>query len=234
MNFNDKFLNVCFKMGKVLFSILLVISLGICLFMFFKTLGNTIKVKNIKMKYNYSAIEAVQEEIEKEYGAQAVAPQNIKKIEYKETPLERKIKDFAKEQNLSQSLTNELLQKINLIDEQDRTAYFENFVKFYNVYIDEIFEGFMKMEKFPEDVREEAKKDYKVYIKENSNNVIGEVYNCYLKYYNTEKYNINTERQMYISERNVSFISFLISLGVFILFLFLPILLRIEENTRKY
>ena len=139
---------------------------------------------------------------------------------------EKVIKDFAKEQNLSEQMTNELIRVVSVIDEQEQINYFKHFIKFFNDYKNEAI-ALMVKEKGVDKAQIEE------YIKTNINNIVSEEYNKFYELYNSEKEVKAVEKQEQENQRNLNFIAFLISLGIFILCLFLPILIRIEENTRK-
>ena len=217
----DKFLNLCFKTGKVIFSVLLVISMIVAVVMLGQTASDTIKLQDIKVTYKYDVKQIVKNEAHPEQ--QQKINVDTKKNELK---AEKEINDFAKKQNLSEAMTLELKRVVTLIDENEQITFFENFVKFFDDYINETIAIIVKEQNADETKMRE-------YVKQHINDIVSGSYNKFLALYDDEKEIKNAEKQKQENKRNMNFMAFLVALGIFILCLFLPILIRIEENTRK-
>lgn len=54
-NFNDKFLNICFKLGKVIFSILLLLALIVTVILWGNTAIQFVGKQNVQITYKYQS-----------------------------------------------------------------------------------------------------------------------------------------------------------------------------------
>lgn len=217
----DKFLNFCFKTGKILFSVLLIISLIVSLVTLCQTGIETVKLNNIKISYNYNIKQLVYNDAHQTKKQKTDI--NTNKNELK---IENDIKKFAEEKNLSQYKTNELIHSVSLFEENEQENFFNHFIKFFEAYNKEAIALAVAEKKFD-------KAQVEAFIKQNINEIFSEEYNKFLELYNEEKQLKKLEKQLQESKRNTSFFTFLACFCIFVLCLFLPILIRIEENTRK-
>lgn len=223
MNFNDKFLNVCFKIGKVLFSILLIISLIITVVLFCKTGFTALKQNNVHMTYQYDTKPIFNEII----GISKPAQQN-------EISQDKSDKDTDKALEILAQFANDKQLPDNLIpstfklptDDKEAIPYVKGFISFYDSFIND----------FKTHAKNEKKADDKVIdkiLKDKKTGLYNDILELYIIEYQKEYDNINKQKSEIHSEININLTAALISLAIFILFLFLPILIRIEENTRK-
>ena len=226
MNFNDKFLNVCFKMGKVLFSGLLILSLLTSVIFLCRSAYQAVKVNQTNITYKYDVYDAFNNLYSDIFNVEDLTENNNSNTESKVNKEVQKakklIEEFAKEQgfeNIEYSLPSDSEQAFRFV--KGFIAYYDDFVKEFKTLL--ITKSPQKM------TPENADK----FIKANKYNIYKDAMSSYAEAYSNEIDAIATQKNVNIIDRNSSFTAFLISLGVFILFLFLPILLRIEENTRK-
>lgn len=227
MNFNDKFLNVCFKTGKILSSVLLVISLLITIGLLWNSCSQAFKVNSINVTYNYDVHNAFDNLYSDIFGVTSVKQNKTNETSKKSNMSQNEIEalkllsEFIKSRNLPKEAENNF--KLPIDDEQ-----LVPFVKAFTVYYDNYISEFSKLlvakanVKNPEDI-----------LKNNKMNLFNDALNSFADAYNNEKNEVDQKKVSQETARNTSFIAFLISLGIFVLFLFLPILIRIEENTRK-
>lgn len=230
MNFNDTFLNLCFKLGKVLFSILLVISLIISAVLLCDAGIKTYKTSKIVLTYDYDVHKAFYN-LYPEFGIAKPKEQNntnknsnVKKDSKNTDKAMKLLAEFVEKNKLP---NNEVLASFKLpTDDDEVVPYVKGFVKYYDNYITE-FTAFVisKTKMSPEKAAN--------IINQNKLNLYLDAIGQYSQEFTNEITSVEVERQKEQTERNIAFSNFLISLSIFILFLFLPILLRIEENTRK-
>lgn len=225
MNFNDKFLNFCFKAGKVLFSVLLVLAMLTTICLFGRTVYLALKTNSNTVTYKYDA-ELLLDEMLIDAGIEEPAPAQNQNIEKKVNPMDKSIEEYCKKQKISDNLTSQVKNRVANLDEDKQKEFWNNFVKYYESFIKEF-------KKYWTSIQGKKVEDVDKMLNNVRNDMFSEVFNEYLHEFDTEVQNVEAKKNAAIADRNMSFIAFLISLGVFILFLFLPILIRIEENTRK-
>lgn len=226
MGFNDKFLNVCFKSGKILFSFLLIVALITSLVFLCQSGYKAVKASQVKMTYDYKIADA----FKTLYGD--ILPvsnsddsdKSLKKEETKNYKQSRQIiVDFLKEEGLPEDALNSFSHPD---DDSQLIPYAKGFITYYKNFVS-VFQTLLETK------TDMSQKQAENVVKANKLNLYQDAVKAYSSEFNKELEEINILKQQKIFERNTSFIAFLISLGVFVLFLFLPILIRIEENTRK-
>lgn len=227
MNFNDKFLNVCFKIGKVLFSILLVISLCSTVWLFVNTAIKLDAVNNTKVEFKYNVKNIVQNLYAQDMGINIsksendlVSDEKISKSKDKAFEIFGK---FVDEKGLPKNLKDE----IDLpTDETQMVPYVEGFVSFYDDYVNEFSELLKQSQKLKDE-------QVKIFVENNKTNLYYDAIKAYSNEYQQEMTEVTAQKELKQAEKVSTLMAALISLGLFILFLFLPILIKIEENTRK-
>jgi hypothetical protein len=225
MNFNDKFLNLCFKVGKMLFSVLLVLAIITTICLFGRTAYLALKTNSNTITYNYEA-KSLLNEMLIDAGLEEPAEVTTEKVDNKVNQMDKAIDEYCKKQNISTNLTSQVKNIVANLDEDQQKSFWNNFVKYYESFIKEF-------KKYWTTIKDKKVEDVDKMLNNVRNDMFSEVFNEYLQEYNTEYQTVEAKKNADMADRNMSFIAFLISLGIFILFLFLPILIRIEENTRK-
>ncbi len=225
MTFNDKFLNVCFKIGKVTFSILLLLSLLVTLLLWINIGVLYLNSANHKATYKYDVKKIIQSEID---NLQKPQKENKTNPEQKNIPPD--------EQTQAMNMYNKFIEDNNLpkkelsLPNERELLYVKGFINFYKDLEKESKKAVIEYYKgeFQESQIElyYAQPEYKDILLSNA-------IEYYIKSYNEEMNTINLKKQQIDQQKQQSFIVALSSLFIFILFLFLPILIRIEENTRK-
>ena len=232
MSFNDKFLNLCFKVGKILFSVLLVIAALTVLYFAVTSAVNTCKLNNLKPTYHYDVIN----QLTIKYASEGIFDNNQIKKSVNNTPQKEKqnekikteVSKFIKAENLPQQAENNILDTIIQIDENKQIAFLNGFIKYYKEFITTFKNKVIEKNIMSENDAEKALLTSQVKL-----NLFTDAFDGYVNEYNQENLMLETKKEEATSERNGAFLSFIISLSIFILFLFLPILIRIEENTRN-
>ncbi len=231
MNFNDKFLNLCFKLGKILFSILLVISLIISIVLLCDSGIKAYKASKVELTYSYDVHNAFNNlysdmfslaDTEKTQNNQDA--NNSDKISKNKSKATELLAEFVSANKLPKNIV--LNNFKHPTDDKRIIPYVEGFIAYYGNYTKEFKKLLVEQAKINS---EEADK----IINENKVNLYNDAINAYVEEYLKEVDAIEQQKQLQVTDRNTVFIAFLISISVFALFMFLPILIRIEENTRK-
>lgn len=226
MNLNDKFLNVCFKLGKVIFSVLLLIALIVTLVLWVNTGFSYSQSNKIKVKYEYNVKNIINDMYAYEFG---INPDKNKDVaaESKISKKEQIALDIYSKFLADNKLPASYKDKINLpSDDKEKVPFVKCFIVFHDSFKTEFSNFLKKTGKFND-------KQIKSIIDNNTENLFKDAMNAYVTAYNSESELVNNEKQQADLKKQASLIGALISLAIFILFLFLPILIRIEENTRK-
>jgi len=218
MNFNDKFLNVCFKIGKILFSLLLVISLFVTVWMFGKTGIAAIKENNVKINTTYNTKELIYEQYhdvwelsdketaKSEETAQEQSANTKKAIEI--------FNKFVDDKGLPQELKKE---KLNLPDNDEQILPFiKGFTKFYDSFVAEFREILKNNLKYSDN-------EVEIIINREKLHIYNDSMEMYSSEFEQAAANADTDKVAYKTEKSADLTASLISLAIFILFLFLPI-----------
>lgn len=227
MGFNDKFLNVCFKIGKVIFSFLLLIALIVTVVLWCKTGISFSEVKNTKVTYNYDVKKIVDDFYSADLGIKA---DDVKKdSEPEKIPQDRQkafdiYNKFIDDNKLPASLKNDVYLPT---DDKEKISYVKGLISFYDDYKKE-FVNLIKIKR-PNTTDEQINK----ILSDINTDLFKDALSEYIKAYENESATVAAEQQQLSIKQQTSLVASLISLAIFILFLFLPILIRIEENTRK-
>lgn len=136
------------------------------------------------------------------------------------------IEDFAKTEGIPQNVINETFVLPSNESEAESVSYVNGFISFYNSFVGDI-------KSYAKDKTDKSEQQIDQFIKENKIEIYSDILNAYTQQYHLEVEKVNSEKAEIENRIFTSFIAALISLAIFILFLFLPILIRIEENTRK-
>lgn len=230
MNFNDKFLNVCFKTGKILSSVLLVISLLITIGLLWNSCSQAFKVNSINVTYNYDVNNAFDNLYSDIFGVTSTKQNKSDKTAKKEeiSKNEDKALKLLGEFLATREIPTEAADSFRLpTDDKQSVPFVKAFIVYYDNYISE----FSKLLVAKANVKNP--KDILNILKQNKIQLFNDAFNSFADAYDNEKSEVDQKKVSQETARNTSFIAFLISLGIFVLFLFLPILIRIEENTRK-
>lgn len=216
----EKFLNVCFKVGKVcLMFIICAILLSSILFIF-TSLGYSFDMQAAKEKeLNYVfPVEHVEQALKNET---KINKDNTINKAIEETYKEQ-INKTIKENGLSNNLKSRIINSIADVEESDRLAYVNNMNEFYKAYIKSTVEYTVKL--YPYVTKTEVKK----YIVQE-----GSFINYYYGFYKEQAQQRDNDYTDAENARNSQLLCLLGSIFLFIVALIVPILIRIEENTRK-
>lgn len=219
MNFNDKFLNVCFKVGKVFLSIMLVLILLSGIGLLFNIVNKTTKMNNIPLEYKFS-FEQDEDNVETPQVDTKAEKEKISK-QYKE-----QIVTVLKEQKVSEKVADTIINDMVSVEERDRADYVAHLGEYY-VDLTKFFTDNIKKE-YPSVTAQEIAETFKY---GQLNEV--EIPSRYLIRYNRQIELRNAQYTKLQAERTFYLWALLGCLCMFVIFLIVPILIRIEENTRK-
>ena len=223
----DKFLQLCFKIGKWVSSGLLALLfiIGLCLGCF--VLDKSLSSGNYKINYKVD-----KKGIEAELDANSGNKNDNKKTsnakiekdnleEYKEI-IKKAVKGTALAEQLSVDKMASYVDKY--VDEKDARAFIKHFPAYYNTIFDIVIKQVKKNNpNLPEDDLQNSAKG----------KVLDMAWRSYCQQYDDQVELREAQKEQNKANRLIGIYAFLITLAIFIIMLFFPILLKIEENTRK-
>lgn len=224
MNFNDKFLNVCFTIGKTVFSILLLLALVVTIILWVNLGLNYLHSTDQKLSYKYNADEIVFNTYANDFGIKkAIKPATVEKQSKEKEKAFEIFKKFIDENKLPASLKN----NVNMPnDDSQKVPFMKNFPEFYN----DFKSAFASLAK--ENTKLNETQIAKI-MDENKVDIYKDAMQAYLNAFADEARLADIKKQEATVKKQALLMSAITSLALFVLFLFLPILIRIEENTRK-
>ena len=215
----NKFLNACFQIGKWFMSIVLILLLltgvGLICNIIYKSNNMNAYVMDYKFptQENEAAVEnqnsdkSVIDEISKQYKEQIIAQ--------------------LKESNVSEKTANIIIKRMVVVEERDRKDFVNNLSQYYKdatkYLINDLKSEYNLSEAEAKQVLNEEKQEI-------NNKIIPDKY---FQRYSEQVEARNAEQQKIEAQRTTSLIALLVCLCMFVMFLTIPILIRIEENTRK-
>lgn len=215
----NKFLNACFQIGKWFMSIVLILLLltgvGLICNIIYKSNNMNAYVMDYKFptQENEAAVEnqnsdkSVIDEISKQYKEQIIAQ--------------------LKESNVSEKTADIIIKRMVVVEERDRKDFVNNLSQYYNdatkYLINDLKSEYNLSEAEAKQVLNEEKQEI-------NNKIIPDKY---FQRYSEQVEARNAEHQKIEAQRTTSLIALLVCLCMFVMFLTIPILIRIEENTRK-
>lgn len=216
----EKFLNVCFKIGKVLLSLLLVIILSSGLFFVYTTISSSLDMNNAsntKIIYTFPK-EVVKEATQNYTASKSMTPEQ----RYISSLYKEKVQQALKNNRVDLKFTEKVLENLVEVEEQDRDAYVENLSDYIKDYTYSNVEYVSKL--YPYLSKSEIK-----------HLTLKEAYfiDFYQQQYQTQAKARNTKYESAKNMRNMQLWGLLGVMYMFIVALIIPILIRIEENTRK-
>lgn len=239
----NKFLELVFSIGKVFSSILLVIALFVMLWSGVGLLSsNNLSVKT--PKFNTIKQAYIKESNESTYTANL---DNSGSIESSNSfRYIRQIRKIIRKHQLKETLQYEIAKNVDNINEELIPEYLRGLDKFYTDGLKFIENSESFKDNFLYDVVYNEEKDgytdidnafsnARKYVKENG------TYNSYIGIGLTKKYhklfieelgNSTIQQQENIVNKIVKQVTFILSILIFSILLFLPVLIKIEENTR--
>lgn len=239
----NKFLELTFSIGKVFSSILLVIALFVMLWSGVGLLSsNNLSVKT--PKFNTIKQAYIKESNESTYTANldnSGSTESSNSFRYI-----RQIRKIIRKHQLKETLQYEIAKNIDNINEELIPEYLRGLDKFYTDGLKLIENSESFKDNFLYDVVYNEEKDgytdidnafsnARKYVKENG------TYNSYIGIGLTKKYhklfieelgNSTIQQQENIVNKIVKQVIFILSILIFSILLFLPVLIKIEENTR--
>lgn len=223
-NFNDKFLNVCFKLGKVIFSALLLLALIVTVILWVNTGVKFVKEQSIQMTYKYESKPVFEE-------FAGIKKQTTQKETTQKETTEKSNKkaldilaEFAKAEAIPQNIIDETF--VLPVGENESISYVNGFIDFYKSFFNDL-RTYAKNEKKVTDTQIDNA------LKENKIGLYTDILSAYSQQYQLEVEKVTNQKTEIQTQMYANLTAALVSLAIFILFLFLPILIRIEENTRK-
>ncbi len=226
---NDKFLNVCFKLGKIIFSILLLIALIVSIVFWVKTGISYSEINKIKPNYTYNVKYIVHERYADELGLKHEEVKQEEKTEKKaDKDVETAIKEYNKyidDNHLPASYKFDI-KTIGDPSNKQKAVMINKMLEFHKDYRKEFVNLLKEVTKKPTDNIEN-------FIKDNYKELYNDAATEFLNTLDIENKSIEIQKQAAEQQKQSNLFIALISFGIFILSLFLPILIRIEENTRK-
>lgn len=224
MNFNDKFLNVCFTIGKTVFSILLLLALVVTIILWVNLGLNYLHSTDQKLSYKYNADEIVFNTYANDFGIKkAIKPATVEKQSKEKDKAFEIFEKFIDENKLPANLKD----NVNMPnDDSQKVPFMKNFPEFYN----DFKSAFASLAK--ENTKLNETQIAKI-MDENKVNIYKDAMQAYLKAFEDEARLADIKKQEATVKKQALLMSAITSLALFVLFLFLPILIRIEENTRK-
>ena len=224
MNFNDKFLNVCFTIGKTVFSILLLLALVVTIILWVNLGLNYLHSTDQKLSYKYNADEIVFNTYANDFGIKkAIKPATVEKQSKEKDKAFEIFEKYIDENKLPANLKD----NVNMPnDDSQKVPFMKNFPEFYN----DFKSAFASLAK--ENTKLNETQIAKI-MDENKVNIYKDAMQAYLKAFEDEARLADIKKQEATVKKQALLMSAITSLALFVLFLFLPILIRIEENTRK-
>lgn len=216
----EKFLNVCFKTGKVFLMLIICAILLSSILFLFTGLGYTLDMqaaKDKELNYIFPA-EHVEQALKNETKINNNNSINKTIEETYKTQIEKTIK----ENGLPNNLKSRIITTISNVEELDRLAFANNMSEFYKAYIKSSVDYTVKLYPYV------TKTEVKNYITQD-----GSFINYYYEFYREQAQERNNEYTEAENARNLQALYLLGSIFLFIIALIVPILIRIEENTRK-
>lgn len=222
-SFYDIFLIACFKLIKILTSIFLFILLLTAVIAGINTVYQGFQSQNLKLNYKASA------NFEQEY-KNGEKNQNIDwQKTFKNTEVEyfynTQILKILKENGVNEDIASFYMEQLKTnIEPRDRKDFIDNLSQYYKDMYN------LTKKQIKEEYPYVSDREIEIYMKRFKNT---EIHNKYMLRYNREVEHRQMERKSYWLKSGYSLAIVLLCITLFINTLILPILLRIEENTRK-
>ena len=217
----DKFLNLCFKFGKWFMAFVLVILLIAGIYLGIKAVQSDLKADSYKMEYKFSkeglSTLIQQKDTNKKESA------NKKKTSYDEEI----VKAFGNNKPTDKFTRAVSKYIVNNVEDRDTNDFITNLPVYY--------------ESVKQNVFEEAKKEYKdvtdeqfeKWYRQEQTGFDNEVLTKYASRYEMNVKLRAAQKAEALTARNASLMALLVVLSMFIVTLIVPVLIKIEENTRK-
>ena len=220
----NKFLNFCFTFGKWFVSVVLILLLiaGICIGGY--AISTTLESHSYKIDYEFTATESTQQQTTERINVMNAAKKNHINV-YKES-IKRSFQGYN-----GGELTNKFSDKIaefveTKVDEEDIDDFISKFPPYYNGAKTFMFDTLKKERKLSD---KQAVQEYKI-ISDKLDDVI--LRNYELQYIEQNRARA-AQRAQSKAALSQALMALWVTLCMFIIFLIIPILIRIEENTRR-
>ncbi len=210
----NKFLNIWFLIGKWILSIGLILVALCALYTGFNAAYMTVTYKDNPISYSHSTYSAMN------YVTQGTQTKD------NNSDLKDKITSIVKEAGMPQNCTPAILDKMYNIAPEDQKDFIDNMAEFYKSAINAGIKNIKAA--YPQASTAEIKKElnyFDVYKRE--------IVPVYFDYYTEQKEAQKAARNLNTIKRNINLYVLGSCIILFILMLIVPILIRIEENTRK-
>lgn len=215
----NKFFNVCFQAGKwfmaVVLIVLLLTGVGLICNIIYKSNNMNAYVMDYKFPTQENEIA-----VEKQNSDKSVIDEISK--QYKD-----QITAQLKECNVSEKTADIIIKRMVVVEERDRQDFVSNLSQYYKDATKYLISEFKSEYSLSE---AEAKQVLNEEKQEINNKIIPDKY---FQRYSEQIEARNAEHQKFETQRTTSLIALLVCLCMFVMFLTIPILIRIEENTRR-
>ncbi len=210
----NKFLNVWFLLGKWMLSIGLILVVLCALYTGFNAAYMTITYKEIPISYTHPG------------NTTNLSQKTIQTTNSNNNELKKRIETIVKAAGMPTNCTQAILDKMYKIAPEDKNDFIDHMSDFYKSTIEIAIKN-IKAE-YPQISTAEIKKEFSYY-----NVYKAEIVPVYFDYYTQQKERQIEQENLNTIKRNINLYVLGGCIILFILMLIVPILIRIEENTRK-
>ena len=215
----DKFLNLCFKFGKWFMAFVLVILLISGIYLGIQAIKSDLRADTYKMDYKMSE-EGIAGLVKQK---ESIKKESTKKDSYNDEI----VKAFADKNKPTDKFVNTVSNYIiNTVEERDINDFISNLPSYYEDVKQSLFNAIKENNKYRNINIEQIYKDER-------SDFDNEILNRYASRYETNVKLRAAHKAEAITARNASLMALLVVLSMFIVTLIVPVLIKIEENTRK-
>lgn len=215
----DKFLNLCFKFGKWFMAFVLVILLISGIYLGVQAIKSDLRADTYKMDYKMSE-EGIAGLVKQK---ESIKNESTKKDSYNDEI----VKAFADKNKPTDKFVNTVSKYIiNTVEERDINDFISNLPPYYEDVKQSLFNAIKENNKYRNINIEQIYKDER-------SDFDNEILNRYASRYETNVKLRAAQKTEALTARNASLMALLVVLSMFIVTLIVPVLIKIEENTRK-
>lgn len=215
----DKFLNLCFKFGKWFMAFVLVILLISGIYLGIQAIKSDLRADTYKMDYKMSE-EGIAGLVKQK---ESIKKESTKKDSYNDEI----VKAFADKNKPTDKFVNTVSNYIiNTVEERDINDFISNLPSYYEDVKQSLFNAIKENNKYRNINIEQIYKDER-------SDFDNEILNRYASRYEANVKLRTAQKTEALTARNASLMALLVVLSMFIVTLIVPVLIKIEENTRK-
>lgn len=210
----EKFLNLCFKVGKYLSTFILLMLILAFIALFIRGVYFYNKVQDTKMTYDYN-VEKFVKDLYNQKSDNSIQSSNIIALS---DDIKKDLDQFAKDNYLNTFEIKNIKNAIIKIHPEERVDFYEGYKKFHKEFIKQT------------EPKNEAEKDF--YWQE-IGNTHWYILQYYIELYKNERETVDTtQKELETAQANNVSLLIYCFMGL-VMALYLPLMIRIEENTRK-